>query len=281
MKNEDGTQIDSKSANITLSGLVKFTDLSTSGSTTINGSNITTGIIKSSNYVSGTSGTSINLSTGAIDTKNFKVNSSGSITATGGTIGGWTLASNRLSSGTGNAYVGLDSTGSGTYSIWAGNSSASSAPFRVARDGTLTATNANISGTITATSGTFRNCTITDSCSVPSSTLTGTLSTERIPNLSASKITSGTMSGNRILGGSINASSIDAISVTGDFIGVNTTEGHYEIGNYVGDGGSFWILTGWTDAGSGRITFKGRNCTFRGGIITSIADETTATAYIV
>lgn len=48
VRNEDGTQIDSDSGNITLSGLVKFTDLSRSGSTTINGSNITTGTIDAS-----------------------------------------------------------------------------------------------------------------------------------------------------------------------------------------------------------------------------------------
>lgn len=49
VRNEDGTQIDSDTGNITLSGLVKFTDLSRSGSTTINGSNITTGTINGNN----------------------------------------------------------------------------------------------------------------------------------------------------------------------------------------------------------------------------------------
>ena len=277
LKNEDGTQIDSKSANITLSGLVKFTDLSTSGNTTINGANITTGIIKSSNYVSETSGTSINLSTGVIDTKNFKVNSSGNITSTGGTIGGFTISSNKLykdksslTSSTSGVYIGTDGISLGTGST-----------FKVTSAGALIATSANITGTITATSGTFQNCTITNSCSVPASTVSGTLASNNIPNLSASKITSGTMSGNRISGGSINASSIDAVSVTGDFIGVNTTAGQYEIGDYSGQSESFWILTGWTSAGGGAITFKGRNCTFTGGIITSIGGETTATAYIV
>ena len=48
LKNEDGTDIDNKSANITMSGLVKFTDLSGAGSTTINGSNIKTGTIDAS-----------------------------------------------------------------------------------------------------------------------------------------------------------------------------------------------------------------------------------------
>lgn len=45
LKNEDGTQLDSKTANITMSGLVKFTDLSGKDATTIDGSNIKTGTI--------------------------------------------------------------------------------------------------------------------------------------------------------------------------------------------------------------------------------------------
>lgn len=65
LKNEDGTQIDSKSANITLSGLVKFTDLSGSGTTTINGSNITTGKI-SSNVLASNVITTSNLSAQSI-----------------------------------------------------------------------------------------------------------------------------------------------------------------------------------------------------------------------
>lgn len=92
---EDGTTSQA-TGTIQMNGLVSFTNLSTSGQTTINGGNITTGTIKSSNYVSGTSGTSINLSNGAIDSKNFKVSSSGNITATGGTIGGWTIQSGHL-----------------------------------------------------------------------------------------------------------------------------------------------------------------------------------------
>ena len=49
---------------------VKYTDLSTGGSTTINGANITTGKIKSANYVSGVSGMLIDLDAGTITTKN-------------------------------------------------------------------------------------------------------------------------------------------------------------------------------------------------------------------
>lgn len=56
---------------------VKYTDLSTGGSTTIAGENITTGSIKSSNYVANTSGTKINLTNGTIDTKNVKIDDDG------------------------------------------------------------------------------------------------------------------------------------------------------------------------------------------------------------
>ena len=43
--NEDGTKIDEQNANIEMSGMVLFRDLSTAGATTINGGNITTGKI--------------------------------------------------------------------------------------------------------------------------------------------------------------------------------------------------------------------------------------------
>jgi len=80
-----------------MNNYAKFTDLSTGGSSTINGDNITTGTIKSENYVADTSGTKIKLLDGSIDTKNFKVNSSGEITSTGGTIGGFNISSNSFS----------------------------------------------------------------------------------------------------------------------------------------------------------------------------------------
>lgn len=66
------------------------------------------------------------------------------INAIAGTIGGWTLASNRLRSGSSTGYVGLDSNTNNTYAIWAGNEDAASAPFRLKRDGTLTVTKLNI-----------------------------------------------------------------------------------------------------------------------------------------
>ena len=98
--NEDGTEISSTNGTITLSGKVSFTDLSTSNPSTtiINGSNITTGTIKSSNYSANVSGTSINLSDGVIDSKDFKVNSTGQMTASAGFIGTWQIFDDYLQS---------------------------------------------------------------------------------------------------------------------------------------------------------------------------------------
>lgn len=116
LKNEDGTQIDSKTANITMSGLVKFTDLSGKGTTEINGANITTGTLDASkvnvtnlnadNIKSGTISTSI-LGSDVITTKNFsaqKINADNITTGTlscdrlkGGTINGQTISGGTIS----------------------------------------------------------------------------------------------------------------------------------------------------------------------------------------
>ena len=158
---------------------------------------------------------------------------SGKITANTGEIAGWQIGKTALTKG------GTAMSSSGDYAFWAGNATASKAPFSVKHDGTLNASKATITGditadsgkignwniasgeisngnvrltadgnliaggvqidsgvikgTITATSGVFQNCTVTDSCTVPASTITGTLASERIPSLSAGKITSGTL----------------------------------------------------------------------------------------
>ena len=84
----------------------------------------------------------------------FYVKKDGTIYAEKGTIGGWNLLLNRLYSGTSAGYVALDSDDawsntavnpitkksgdwSQPYAIWCGASSATDAPFRVRRDGTV------------------------------------------------------------------------------------------------------------------------------------------------
>ena len=82
----------------------------------------------------------------------------GTIRSTSGYIGGWTIETNRLKSGSGGSYVEINAgastaTNGSEYAIWAGNSTASSAPFSVTKAGKLTATGADITGAIKAKEG--------------------------------------------------------------------------------------------------------------------------------
>jgi hypothetical protein len=85
-----------------------------------------------------------NLGVNAIQSTNFSVSNTGTITAQDGTVGGWTLASTKLSSGTSTSYVALAT--SGGYSIYAGSETASSAPFSVTPGGSLKAESGTIGG---------------------------------------------------------------------------------------------------------------------------------------
>ena len=98
---EDGTTTQT-SGTIEMNGLVKFTDLSGSGTTTINGSNITTGTINGEN-VNVTNINADNIRAGTLTAAainlgngNFSVNTSGYLQSKSGTIGGWTISSNKL-----------------------------------------------------------------------------------------------------------------------------------------------------------------------------------------
>lgn len=76
----------------------------------------------------------------------------GKITSSSGAIGGWTVATGYLHSGSGSEGVYL-STADTTYRIWAGADAATNAPFRVGKDGSLYASDAEITGKITANDG--------------------------------------------------------------------------------------------------------------------------------
>ena len=107
--------------------------------------------VNSSTSIGGSSGSN----TWMLTSKNkFGVTTGGALYANSGQIGGWTLATNRLYSGSGTGYVGLDSNTSNTFAIWAGLASptTSNYKFAVTRAGKLYATEAVISGAITATS---------------------------------------------------------------------------------------------------------------------------------
>lgn len=76
--------------------------------------------------------------------------------ATLGTIGGWTITNHSFQSTSGSKTTGLQIPSSGTWAIAVGSPSVdswSNAPFRVNHSGSLYATAANITGTITASGG--------------------------------------------------------------------------------------------------------------------------------
>lgn len=107
----------------------------------------------------------------------FEVKYDGSVTATSATIegtiyakqgkigctsrnskDGWTIETNRLYSGSGNAYVELNSDSDNIYAIWAGSSAAASAKFSVTKAGKIKANEGTIGGwTLTKTSFSSNN----------------------------------------------------------------------------------------------------------------------------
>lgn len=106
----------------------------------LNASLITTGVLKSANYKSGSTGMSINLENGVIDTAKFKVSANGTITATGGTIGGFTIGSKYLANGT-------TSLGGASSSVYVGTNGIScGTAFKVTNAGAITASSGTIGG---------------------------------------------------------------------------------------------------------------------------------------
>lgn len=150
-----------------------LSELATSGTTIINGGNITTGtisgrLLQTPGYSGVTNGSTfssagtmaINLSNGTITAPAFRINTAGAavfggtLSAPGGTIGGFTIGGTSLTSGVSPNIVGITT---GTNAFFA-NSSTTTGPgssFNVTNTGVLTAVNANLSGVITASGGVF------------------------------------------------------------------------------------------------------------------------------
>lgn len=138
---------------------------------------IATDAIKSRNYISsgGTQGSFLNLKDGSFTSPNLSwdangnliaknANLSGQITATKGSIAGWTIISDKMYTTGSGKYTGIGKYGS-AYAFWAGatsNDNGNSAVFKVGHTGKLTATDADISGKITAINGTIGKYEITD-----------------------------------------------------------------------------------------------------------------------
>lgn len=89
---------------------------------------------------------------------------SGQITATEGSIAGWTIISDKMYTTGSGKYTGIGKYGS-AYAFWAGatsNDNGNSAVFKVGHTGKLTATDVDITGIITATSGKIGRYDITE-----------------------------------------------------------------------------------------------------------------------
>lgn len=169
ISNEPGTYILDKETIID-GGSIK-TDTITGNqilANSITADKIATDAIKSRNYDSsgGTQGSFLNLSDGSFTSPNLSWDAngnliaknatlSGEITATNGSIAGWTIISNKMYTTGSGKYTGIGKYGS-AYAFWAGatsNDNGNSAVFKVGHTGKLTATDADITGTITATNG--------------------------------------------------------------------------------------------------------------------------------
>ena len=105
----------------------------------------------------------------------------GTLVSSSGKIGGFTISQYTLVNNNGSNTVGMCSTDGYGWAFWAGAENGGSAPFHVGHAGQLYATNANISGNITATSGTIGGCSISNgTLIVPSANISGTLNASQI-----------------------------------------------------------------------------------------------------
>ena len=133
--NQSAEQIKISASKINLTGYVTISDLEIEGMTEINGSNITTGTInadlvktgklESLNYSANSEGTSIDMETGVIDTKNFKVDNLGNVTANNVTLNSGTFkgsidTSQNCTVGN-NLYVGNSSDNGSKYIYFSNN----------------------------------------------------------------------------------------------------------------------------------------------------------------
>jgi hypothetical protein len=107
----------------------------------------------------------------------FRVDSIGGLYSTQGQIASWVVSSTAL-------YMDSGSVGMGASSgirIWAGSSSPSSAPFRVDATGAMVASDAAVSGTVNATSGSFTGSVTTSNLSANGGIIGGwTISTSQL-----------------------------------------------------------------------------------------------------
>lgn len=228
--------------------------------------------IEANDVINILAGNTINLTSKAIaiSSDNFSVDTSGNMTcsnanvtgvvnATSGTIGNFTLNSNRLYSGQNNYTAGIGVYGQ-DYAFWAGDTTSSNAPFRVDHNGNLTATSANIAGTVNAYNGVIGGCNISNgSLQITDANISGTLS--------ANKISGGTINANNINVTNLSATNITRGSIGGIPYSYNSSSnGSIDIGNgsdgvVIGSirGSKRWSLASFTAGGRFQTFDSGGN----------------------
>lgn len=112
----------------------------------ITASKIAAGAVSTSELAAGAI-TAEKIATDAVTAEKINVTD---LKAIGAKIGGYTIGTYNLTAGSGTSSVGMSSSSSGGVAFWAGNATASKAPFQVTHAGKLTATNAEITGNIIA-----------------------------------------------------------------------------------------------------------------------------------
>ena len=91
----------------------------------------------------------------------FSVSKAGALTATSGTVGGWTLGATALTDTAGTTGISSAVTAGDDIRFWAGHATPGSAPFRVTEAGVLTASSGTVGGwTLAAASLTGGNATL-------------------------------------------------------------------------------------------------------------------------
>ncbi len=158
--------------------------------TEIKGDVIVGGVIKSSNYVVNSTGMKLSLATGEWDSKYFKISNTGTITATGGTIGGWNIENGITSTSSDNLmtvairpvnisgvpwlYVGKKAKASDT--SW-------SYPFQLLPDGSIRCDSITINGSGKGLSSSLTNGSYSQNITINSGAFSMTCNNTSSPNV--------------------------------------------------------------------------------------------------
>ena len=185
---------------------------------------------------------------------------SGRIVSGSGKIGNWNIGTDSLyiPNGTG------ISSNTNKWAFWAGESNNkngandTNAVFRVGHNGVLIATNVDIIGRITATSGIIGGCSISDgTLIVPSANIYGTLNANQISAgaITSDKIKSGEVTSDKIAANAITAAKISAGAITSDKITTN---------NIAGTNGWINLRSGTFKYNDGALAWDGSTMTIGG-----------------